>query len=217
MANARWTVKVESVIWITRSDETGERSLVFHDLLRRLPTMALIGRPRRQPLPEDAARVLGIEPQERVLAWSRLTAGRGYAVATREGLRILTPRGALIRRPWTEVRHAAWDPQSGALAISWVGSRQTTPLEIDDPSRLPDVVHQRVSESVLLATEVVVPGGRRVWVALRRSHDGTLSTQAVPPVGLDLQSPAVASAIRRAVQALRDEAGMDEATSGASV
>jgi hypothetical protein len=178
--------------------------------------MALIGRTRREPLPEDVARVLDVQPHDRVLAWSRLT-GRGYAVATREGLRILTPRGVVIRRPWTDVRYAAWEARSGALAISWVGTRQTTPLEIEDPSRLPDVVHQRVSDSVVLATEVIVPGGRRVWVALRKAHDGTLSTQAVPPPGVDLDLPPIAAVVQRAMKALRAEAGLDEATSGAPV
>ncbi len=168
--------------------------------------MALLGRHRREPVPEEAARALGLQAHDKVLAWSRL-AGNGYAVATREGLRIMTPRGAIIRRPWTDVHRAAWEAESGALAISWVGTRQSTPLEIEDPSRLPDVVHQRVTDSVVLATEVVVPGGRRVWIALRRSYDGTLSTQAVPSPGVNLDDPSVASVIRRALHALRDEAG----------
>jgi len=171
--------------------------------------MALLGRHRREPLPEEAKRALGLHAHEKVLAWSSLT-GHGYAVATPEGLRILTPRGVVVRRAWTDVYRAAWEADSGALAILWVGSRQPTPLEIEDPSRLPDVVHQRVTNSVVLATEVVVPGGRRVWIALRKAQDGTLLTQAVPPPGVSLDDPPVAAVIRRALQALREEAGGQE-------
>jgi len=171
------------------------------------------GRLHKTPLPLEVAGVLGIRADEKVLAWSPLT-GDGYAAATPEGLRILTPRGVVIRRPWTDVFTAAWEAESGTLAITWAGSRTPTPLEIEDASRLPDVVHQRVTDSVVLATEVVVPGGRRVWIALRTSHDGTLSTQAVPPLGVDLDDPKVAAVVRRALHALRAEAG--EEPSGAT-
>jgi hypothetical protein len=169
--------------------------------------MALLGRSRRAPLPPEAADALGLGPKDRVLAWSPL-AGGGVAACTPEGLRIMTVRGRLIVRPWTDVHHAAWEAESGALAIWWVGTRQSTPLEIEDASRLPDVVHQRVTASVVLATEVVVPGGRRVWVALRKGQDGALTTQAVPPPGVSLDDPQVAPVIARAFRALRDEAGI---------
>ena len=175
--------------------------------------MRRFGRGRKAPLPAGVARILGIQAHEKVLAWSPL-AGDGYAAATPEGLRVLTPRGVVIRRPWTDVFSAAWQADSGTLAITWAGTRKPTPLEIEDPSRLPDVVHQRVTDSVVLSTEVVLPGGRRVWIALRASHDGTLTTQAVPPVGVDLDDPAVAAVVRPALKALRSQAG--EEPSGAT-
>ena len=144
---------------------------------------------------------------DRPLAWSPL-APAGWAVATPGGLVALLPTGELVDRPWTQVHRAAWEQESGMLAVWWVGSRRPTPLEIqEDATALPVVVHERVQSSVVLARDVVVPGGRTVWVALRKAVDGTLTTQAVPPPGVRLVDPAVAQAVTQARRALRDEVG----------
>jgi hypothetical protein len=161
---------------------------------------------RRPALPAEAARTLEVTG-ERVLAWSPLT-GDGVAAATTEGLRVLTPRGRLVRRPWVDVDHAAWDQDSRTLVVWWVGSRQATPLELGEGSFLPEVVHERVRSSVVLTREVPLPGGRSATVALRKAADGTLSTQAVPARGVRLDDPDVAPLVARAEAALRQEAGL---------
>src|SRR5690606_10368048 len=155
-------------------------------------------------LPEAAREVLGLDGAARVLAWSPLTGG-GWAVATREGLRTLLPTGTLVDRPWTDVHHAAWDAESRTLAVWWVGSRQTTPLELAEGSFLPEVVHERVRASVVLTRDVAVPGGRTVWVALRKAADGSLSTQAVPAKGVRMNDPEVKARVAAARAQLRDE------------
>lgn len=168
--------------------------------------MDLLRRRRRPALPDDVATALGIAPRD-VLAWSPVTGG-GFAVATREGLGVITPRGAVVRRAWTDVHHAAWQAEAGALAIWWVGSTAATPLEVEDPSRLPDVVHACVTDSVVMASEVEVPGGRTVWVALRKGGDGALFPQAVPRRGVDLEDPEVRRVVDRASRELREQAGL---------
>jgi hypothetical protein len=161
---------------------------------------------RRRPLPAEAAERLGLSGSDRVLAWS-LLAGGGAAAATVEGLRIATPRGKVIARDWLEVDHAAWDQDSAMLAIWWVGSRQTTPLEIvDDEGRLPEVVRERVQASVVLSSDVPLPGGRIGKVALRRGADGRLVTQNVLPPGVKPDAPGVAQRLERAAAELRSEA-----------
>jgi len=166
---------------------------------------------RRRPLPTDAAEALGLDGSDRVLAWS-LLAGGGAAAATVDGLRIVTPRGKLISREWLDVDHAAWDQESAMLAVWWVGSRQTTPLEIvDDEGRLPEVVRERVQSSVVLSTDVPLPGGRTGKVALRRGPDGRLVTQNVLPPGLKADAPGVAPRLERAAAELRSEAGLRSA------
>jgi hypothetical protein len=163
------------------------------------------GRRRRPQLPDDAARELGVTG-ERVLAWAAL-AGGGVAAATPEGLRVRTPQGRLVRRPWTEVDHAAWDEDSGTLAVWWVGSRLPTPLEVGQETFLPEVVHERVRSSIVLVRELPLPGGRAIFVSLRKAADGTLSTHAVAPRGIRLDDPPIAAQVARAQRELREEAG----------
>jgi hypothetical protein len=155
-------------------------------------------------LPPADADALGVAG-ERVLAWSPL-AGDGVAAATVEGLRVRTPQGRLVRRPWTDVDHAAWDEDSGTLAVWWVGSRVATPLEVGDASFLPEVVHERVRSSIVLTREVPLGDGRSAFVSLRKAQDGTLSTQALPPKGRRLDPEALA-VVARAQAALLEEAG----------
>ncbi|HYJ73984.1 MAG TPA: hypothetical protein VEV65_00205 [Kineosporiaceae bacterium] len=167
--------------------------------------MRIPGRRRRPQLPDDAARELGVTG-ERVLAWAEL-AGGGVAAATPEGLRVRTPQGRLVRRPWTEVDHAAWDEDSGTLAVWWVGSRLPTPLEVGQETFLPEVVHERVRSSIVLVRELPLPGGRAIFVSLRKAADGTLSTHAVAPRGIRLDDPPIAAQVARVQRELREEAG----------
>lgn len=172
--------------------------------------MALFGRAtgRRAPLPDSAREVLGLPAGARILAWASLVGG-GWAAATVEGLRVLLPTGALADRPWTDVDHVAWHQDSRMLAVWWIGSRNPTPLEVEEGSYLPEAVHERVRASVVLSTDVDVPGGRSVRVALRKAADGRLFTQVVPGRGVRLADPEVASLVERTRSQLRDEAGLD--------
>lgn len=182
-------------------------------LALRSPVTPKIGRVkrfvrRRRPLPAEVAEALGIGGEDRVLAWS-LLAGGGAAAALVDGVRIVTPRGRVIARDWLDVDHAAWDQDSSMLAIWWVGSRQTTPLEIvDDEGRLPEVVRERVQASVVLSTSVALPGGRTARVALRRSPAGALVTQNLLPAGVKADAPDVAPRLERAARLLHAEAGL---------
>lgn len=162
---------------------------------------------RREPLPEAAREILGLGADDRLLAWSSLVGG-GWAVATPVGLRALLPTGALVDRPWTEVDRVAWDDDSRMLAVWWVGTHRPSPLEVEDGSFLPEVVHERVRASMVMSAEVPVVGGRSVQVTLRKAADGTLSTQVVPARGVRLNDPEVAAAVEQAKAQLRDEAGL---------
>jgi hypothetical protein len=162
---------------------------------------------RPAPLPEAARDLLGLSGGDRVLAWSALVGG-GWAVATPEALRAVLPTGHLVNRPWTDVDHVAWDADSRMLAVWWVGSRQASPLEVEEGSFLPEVLHERVRASMVLSLDVDVPGGGTVRVALRQAHDGALSTQAIPGRGIRMKDPAVATLVERARAQLRDEAGL---------
>ena len=143
---------------------------------------------------------------ERVLAWAEL-AGGGVAAATPPGLRLRTPRGRVLRHPWTDVDHAAWDDRSGTLVIWWVGSRAPTPLEVGDDTFLPEVVHERIRSSIVLTRELPLGEGRTAYVTLRKGADGELTTQTTLPRGVRKDDPRVAALVGRAEAELRDEAG----------
>lgn len=171
-------------------------------------------RPRRRPpIPEEAARALGLEPEARVLTWSALAVA-GYVAVTPDELHVLTPFGQTIRRPWTEVDHMAWDAESRTLAIWWVGSRQATGLELPEDSFVPEVAHERWRSSVVATREVSLPGGRPAFVALRRRADGALSTQVKLPAGARATDPTVRALVERATALLKEEAGLDPAALG---
>ena len=161
-------------------------------------------RARRPSLPPEAAAELGVEG-ERLLAWSPL-AGDGIAAATVEGLRVRTPQGRVVRRPWTDVDHAAWDEDSATLVVWWVGSRVATPLEVGEGSFVPEVVHERVRSSIVLTREVPLGDGRSAFVTLRKSVDGALTTQVLAPKGRRLEPEALAL-VQRAEAGLLEEAG----------
>lgn len=165
-------------------------------------------RVKRPSLPAEAAEALQLDPAERVLAWSGLVGG-GFAVAAMEGLRLVTPQGRRIARPWTEVDHAAWNPDARTLAVWFVGSRSTVPLEVEDGTWLAQVVRDRVDASVLLTSELPLPGGAVVRLALRRLPDGTIVDQVVPPPGIDPRDPGLAPLVRAGMNELRAEAGLD--------
>ncbi len=151
--------------------------------------------------------MLGLEPGERVLAWSTLVGG-GAVAATPRGLRAVTPFGKVVRRPWTDVDHAAWGGPSATLVVWWVGSRQPLPLELERPGQLPAVVHERVQGSIVVAQEIPLGAGRRVWVAIRKDAGGALSTQAVPSPGVKLDDPEVVRLVRAVSRELSDDAGL---------
>jgi hypothetical protein len=157
-------------------------------------------------LPVDAAEALGLGVGERVLAWSPL-AGGGVAAATVKGLHVQTPTGRTLHGEWAQVRRASWEAGAGTLAVTWMRSRQITPLELTAPGRFPEVVHERVRSSLLLSQEVTTAAGGSVWVALRSLADGRIVTQVVPGPGVREDDPEVAEQVLRAGAALRDEAG----------
>ena len=166
--------------------------------------------PRRVTMPAEMLAALELTDARaagRLLAWSSLVGG-GAAAATIKELRILTPRGTKIFRPWAQVDHAVWEQESRTLVVWWVDSRRTTPLEIlDDVGRLPEVIRERVQASVVLTASVPLPNGRAGRVALRRGPQGALMAQALVPPGVKEDAPDIAPLLAAAVEALWSEAG----------
>jgi len=157
---------------------------------------------RRQHLPDEVRASLPLEPGERVIAAAR-DRGDSWLVATERAL-LAGDR----RTPWTDVVHARWDDQQLLLTVDLApGAGPSLRLALTDPGRLPETVHERVMDSIVLSRRVPVPGGA-VRVVARRG-DGSPETlwQVVPDAGTDLADPAVRERVEASLSVLRAELG----------
>jgi len=160
---------------------------------------------RRPPLlPATVRDRLGLT--ESPLATAALP-GEGWAVATRSGLHVLLDGSATSHR-WTDVDGASLDGETGHLTVRFVDGTAPLLLELDDRTRLPRTVHDRVQSSVVLAETVSVRGDAHVRVALRRDADGALFTQVIGNGRVDLADPSVAAAVDAAEARVREAAGL---------
>jgi hypothetical protein len=162
-------------------------------------------------VPDDVRTTLGLTPSDRTLAAGELKGG-GWAAATRAELLVCEEGGTVLRRLWSDVDRASFDPAHGVVTVQWVDAAPALRLRPVDParSRLPQVVRERVEWSVVLGEEVALPGGRSARVAVRRSVDGALFSQALAGPGVNLDDPAVAAIVDAAENRVRAAAGLKE-------
>ena len=140
---------------------------------------------RRFARPPEPVRT-GVEaagdPDERLVAWGRLTRDEGWLVATTRGLRSLGAHGQgsggdLL--PWHEVGHARWSAASaggGSIAVTplaevepGVHARQPVRhYELADAGDLPAVVRRRVDQTVVVSQRSPLPGSGGVLLVARR-------------------------------------------------
>lgn len=165
---------------------------------------------RRSPLPDDLRRALPLARGERVLASAQLPDDR-WAVATTADLAVVGPAAGDVvsRRPWCDVDRGVFDPERAELAIEWVDAAPDTVLRLLDAERtsFPQALRERVQWSVVLAETVAVPGGD-VKVAVRRTADGRLFSQAIAGTGVDLDDPRVARVVDATESRVRGASGL---------
>lgn len=158
---------------------------------------------RRRPAPPVA-----LASGEPVLAWCR-SADDVVIAGTRDALHL-----GRVRIPWEEVEAADWDRDTGVLRVSEVGSwGQPRPEHshlIAEPGRLPELVRERVTASVVLQRHVPLQGRRGVRVVARRAPRGDQPIRWVYQYdeGIDPDDPAVVAAARAALAAAREEIGL---------
>ncbi|MCA5894938.1 hypothetical protein LEP48_16520 [Isoptericola sp. NEAU-Y5] len=164
---------------------------------------------RRPSLPDDVRRTLPLARGERVLAAAELADG-AWTVATTTALAVVTDASVRLHRPWSDVDHAAYDPERSVLTVEWVDATGDTPLELVDAERtsFTQAFRERVQWSVVLAETVAVPGGGQVKVAVRRSAGGALFSQAIAGPGVDLDDPAVARVVDATESRVRGASGL---------
>jgi hypothetical protein len=150
-----------------------------------------------------------VSPGERVLAWTETTAGEVLA-GTREALYLPG-----VRLAWEDVEAADWDRDTGLFRVAEVGRwgqrRPEHRYAIDEPRRLLELVRERVTASVLLVRHVPIDGRRGLRVIARRAPGGDRGVRWVYEydAGIDPDDPTVRLAAEAALEAARDEVGLD--------
>lgn len=159
--------------------------------------------PRRDaPSREDLAAV-GVPEGERVLAAARDAAG-GWLVATTHALHGLAG-GAPHRLEWHRIARATWE--EGVLDVR-VPRELPLRWRVDVPGRVPDVVRDRVTASIVIDTHARLVGRAGVRIVGRRrpgaeEPDWTLTFDQ----GLDPADPQVRALADAALADLRRQLG----------
>jgi hypothetical protein len=162
---------------------------------------------RRLELPPDARDALPLHRRERVLAAARLIDGT-WVAATQDGL-LLPGR----RLEWASVAHAEWADDGATLTVDELvtagGDRGTWRLVLDEPGRLPEVVRERVTASIVASRHTSVRGRAGVRVVARRARGSDeLVWQVVVDRELDPADPGVQAASVAAIADLSRELGL---------
>ena len=149
---------------------------------------------------------------ERVLA-SATTAEGTVLAGTRDAFYVVTD-GDTRRVPWEQVEAAGWDRDTDTFRLSEVGSwgeqRPVHTATLNEPGRLLELVHERVTASVVLQRHVSLGGRRGLRVIARRAPSGAGGVQWVYEYdeGVDPDDPAVRAAARDALELARRDVGL---------
>jgi hypothetical protein len=148
---------------------------------------------------------VAVGPGEKVLAWA--ASADGVVAGTRAALYL--PAGQ--RLAWEQVEAADWDSESDTLRVIEVGTwgepRPSYSFVLTEPSRLLQLIRERVTASVVLQRHVAIRGQRGVRVIARRAPAGEreLTWLFEYDEGIDPDDPFVEHAAQEALTSARDE------------
>ena len=149
---------------------------------------------------------------EKVLASASATDGTVLA-GTRDAFYVITD-GETHRVPWEQVEAADWDRESDLFRLSEVGTwgeqRPVHTVTIAEPGRLLELVHERVTASVVMQRHVAVAGRRGLRVIARRAPSGAGGVQWIYEYdeGVDPHDERVRAAAREALALARQDVGL---------
>lgn len=146
-----------------------------------------------------------LNPSERALSWTSTTR-HGWLVVT--DIRLVCTDPAFDHE-WVEILGATWDAPKLVVKV-WqpTGPRETT-LLLPEADVLPQVVRERIMDSLLVQQHVALSGTKGVrFLARRDPRTDAVSWQTVVDSGIDPADPEVAARIAQALTVLRDAYGV---------
>lgn len=151
---------------------------------------------------------------EKVLAHARALDG-SWVLGTRLRLALVEPDHT-THIAWESVEDAAWDQEDSRLEVTEIGAygeqRPVHSFEMDDPSRLLQLVRERVTASIVLQRRVPVRGKQGLTIIGRRSPSGgPVTWMHAYDRGLDPEDPEVAAVAAQALAGAQAEVGETEA------
>ena len=110
--------------------------------------------------------------------------------------------------PWHLIDKATWNPPSFDLRYrSAAGAPRTLRVELDSVGKLPPVVRERVTKSVVISRRLPLEGESGAVVAARRDPSGTVHWTVTFDPGLDATDPVLQQRAREALAELRRSYG----------
>lgn len=167
---------------------------------------------KREPLP------VGVTLQRGEKALAQATAADGSVlVATRDALHLAPTDGqgsAPRRIDWEQVETADWDAETSTFRLSEVGrwgeERPVHVFVLSDARVFLELVHDRVTASIVIQRHVAVPHGG-VRVIARRAPHGESQIQWLYEYdeGVDPDDPVVRAAAEQALSAAKADVGLN--------
>ena len=164
-------------------------------------------------VPADVLERAALPRGEKLLAQAPAEDG-SWVLGTRLRLVLVRPDGT-THIPWESVEDAAWDKEASRLKVTEIGAygeqRPAHTFEMDDPSRLLQLVRERVTASIVLQRRVPVRGKQGLNIIGRRSPSGgPVTWMHAYDRGLDPDDPEVVAVADRALVEAQAEVGEPE-------
>ena len=154
-------------------------------------------------VPPEAAALVG--ERERVLAWSELTPS-GWLVATDERFHTSEPP---VNVRWVQVLGASWDDP--VLDVRFLTDQGVEELRVEptDARSVPQVIRERIEQSLMVEKYVPLLGADGVrFLARRDPVTAEVFWQRLADPGVDLDDPRLANAADRAEAELQEIYGL---------
>lgn len=141
----------------------------------------------------DHLQAKGHQGRPRVLAWTTTT--NGFLAGTPDVLAVLDDEG-WHTWGWHELLRATWSDDGTSFTWVDLANLRSATVTVTEPGRLPDLVMERIEQTIVVVKPVVLARGRRGTLTGRRPADGSsdVTWRIIPGPGVDLSDPAQAEA-----------------------